>query len=228
MRQRADGRENRLRLIEAAEAIFADEGFDVPLEAIAKSAGVTRMTFYRHFQDRESLCFAIFERNILKLEDMATRLQSDPNAFALLLDALADMFATDYGLVEGLTRQQTHQDRLNTLRQRVVELLSAPLVRARGLGLIKGDFQPNDLYILIDMLGAAVGVGSIEARRARVSRALMISSSGFTTSPATSAVVLSDRSDPRSGAANETRLQPNEEGRARCSKAPLRTLRNKP
>ncbi|MES4992436.1 TetR/AcrR family transcriptional regulator [Phyllobacterium sp. 22229] len=179
MSQRADGRENRLRLIEAAEAIFADEGFDVPLEAIAKSAGVSRMTFYRHFQDRESLCFAIFERNILKLEDMAKRLQSDPNAFGLLLDALVDMFACDYGLVEGLTRQQTHQDQLNSLRCRVVALLSAPLARGRDFGLINDDFHLNDLYILIDMLGAAVGFGPIEARRARVSRALTICSSGF-------------------------------------------------
>ncbi|ASV84826.1 bacterial regulatory, tetR family protein [Ochrobactrum quorumnocens] len=203
MSQRADGRENRLRLIEAAEAIFANEGFDVPLEAIAKSAGVSRMTFYRHFQDRESLCFAIFERNIVKLEEMATRLQSDPNAFALLLDALADMFASDYGLVEGLTRQQTHQDQLNSLRQRVVELLSAPLVRARDFGLIKDDFQLNDLYILIDMLGAAVGVGSIEARRARVSRALMISTSGFTPPPTTPTFI---PSSPADGATNETKL----------------------
>ncbi|MCL7999497.1 TetR/AcrR family transcriptional regulator [Brucella sp. 21LCYQ03] len=197
MRQRADGRENRLRLIEAAEAIFADEGFDVPLDAIAKSAGVSRMTFYRHFQDREALCFAIFERNIVKLEDMATRLQSDPNAFALLLDALADMFASDYGLVEGLTRQQTHQDQLNSLRQRVVELLSAPLVRARDFGLIKGDFQLSDLFILIDMLGASVGVGSIEARRSRVRRALMISSSGFTPPPGTSTGIPSELGDGR-------------------------------
>ncbi|MGN7715110.1 TetR/AcrR family transcriptional regulator [Agrobacterium radiobacter] len=189
MRQRADGRENRLRLIEAAETIFANEGFNVPLEAIAKSAGVSRMTFYRHFHDRESLCFAIFERNILKLEDMAKRLLGDPNAFALLLDALVDMFASDYGLVEGLTRQQTHQDQLNSLRQRVVELLSAPLVRARDFGLIKDDFELSDLYLLIDMLGAAVGVGSIEARRTRVSRALMISRSGFTPPPAMSTFI---------------------------------------
>ncbi|MES4992439.1 TetR family transcriptional regulator [Agrobacterium radiobacter] len=50
-------------MIDAAEAIFAGAGFDVPLEAIAKSAGVSRMTFYRHFQQRESLCFANIEPN---------------------------------------------------------------------------------------------------------------------------------------------------------------------
>lgn len=189
MSQRADRRENRLRLIEAAETIFADEGFDVPLEVIARSAGVSRMTFYRHFQDRESLCFAIFERNIVKLEEMAERLQSEPTAFMLLLNALVDMFASDYGLVEGLTRQQTHEDQLNSLRQRVVELLSAPLTRSQGFGLIKSYLQPDDLYILIDMLGAAVGAGTIEARRARVRRALMIACSGFTAPSATSTVV---------------------------------------
>lgn len=179
MSQRADGRENRLRLIEAAEAIFADEGFDVPLEAIAKAAGVSRMTFYRHFQDRESLCFAIFERNILKLEEMERQLSGDPNAFSTILNTLIDMFAIDYGLVEGLTRQQTHEIQLNSLRDRVVKLLSPPLRRSQISGLLKEDFHPSDLYILIDMLGAAVGLGSIEERRARVIRALTIARSGF-------------------------------------------------
>ncbi len=183
MSQRADGRENRLRLIEAAEAIFADEGFDVPLEAIARSAGVSRMTFYRHFEDRAALCFAIFERNVLKLESIANTVQGDPHGFAALLQELLVMFAIDYGLVEGLTRQQLHREQLNSLRKRVVDVLTAPLVLARASALIKEDFEPKDLFILIDMLGAAAGEGSIESRRARIGRAMRILGSGFMAVP---------------------------------------------
>lgn len=179
MSLRADSRENRLRLIEAAEAVFADQGFDAPLDVIAKRTGVSRMTLYRHFKDRETLCFAICERNVLKLESRAEALKGDPNAFAQILDMMLVMFATNQGVVEGLTRQQTHQAQLDSLRQRVVDLLIVPLARAQAAGLVKKGLQQDDLSLLMCMFGGAVGEGTIEARTARVHRALTILQFGF-------------------------------------------------
>lgn len=172
MKLRADGRENRLRLIETAEAVFSDQGFDAPLELIANRAGVSRMTLYRHFKDRETLCFAVLERNVLDLEGRADELKEAPNAFAKILDMMLLMFATNQGVVDGLTRQPTHQVRLNELRKRVVDLLSGPLERAQAAGLVKKGVQREDLSIMMYMLGGAVGEGSIATRTARVYRAL--------------------------------------------------------
>ncbi len=179
MSLRADGRENRQRLIDTAEAVFADQGFDTPLEAIAKRAGVSRMTLYRHFKDRETLCFAVLERNVLKLENKAEALQDDPNAFAEILDMMLVMFTANQGMVEGLTRQQAHQAQINSLRQRVVNLLHGPLLRAQNAGLVKPGLQQEDISLLMYMFGGAVGEGTIKARTARVHRALAILQHGF-------------------------------------------------
>ena len=174
MNLRADGRENRLRLIEVAEAVFADQGFDAPLELIAKRTGVSRMTLYRHFKDRETLCFAILERNVLKLESKAEALRDEPNACAEIIDMMMVMFTTNQGMVDGLTRQPEHQAQLNSLRQRVVDLLTEPLARGQAAGLIKKDIEKEDLALVMYMLGGVVGEGTLKARTARVHRALRI------------------------------------------------------
>lgn len=179
MSLRADGRENRLRLIETAETVFAEQGFDAPLDVIAKQAGVSRMTLYRHFKDRETLTFAICERNVRKLEEKAETLKESPNALTEILNMMLPRFATNQGMLEGLTRQQTHQTQLNSLMQRVIDLLTGPLARAQAAGFVKRSLRPEDLSILIYMLGGAVGEGTIEAKTARVHRAMELLQFGF-------------------------------------------------
>jgi len=52
---RADAQRNRDRLLEVAVRVLSQAGPDVPLEAIAKEAGVGIGTLYRHFPSREAL-----------------------------------------------------------------------------------------------------------------------------------------------------------------------------
>ena len=56
---RADAQRNRARILEAAEAVFAAEGIEVPVDMIAEKAGVGVGTLYRHFPTKERLCEAI-------------------------------------------------------------------------------------------------------------------------------------------------------------------------
>src|SRR5690606_39081124 len=56
---RADARRNRDRIINAARTAFAERGPEVPMEEIARCAGVGTGTLYRRFPDRESLVRAV-------------------------------------------------------------------------------------------------------------------------------------------------------------------------
>ncbi|WP_045879959.1 helix-turn-helix domain-containing protein [Pseudofrankia sp. DC12] len=58
-RLRADARRNRDRIIATAKLAFADDGPDVPMEEIARLAGVGVGTLYRRFPDREALVLAV-------------------------------------------------------------------------------------------------------------------------------------------------------------------------
>ena len=52
---RADARRNRERIIAAAQEVFAQRGLNVPVEDIARHAGVGVATLYRRFPTRARL-----------------------------------------------------------------------------------------------------------------------------------------------------------------------------
>ena len=52
---RADARDNRRKLIQAARDVLIDRGPAAPLEEIARRAGTGIATHYRHFPDRQAL-----------------------------------------------------------------------------------------------------------------------------------------------------------------------------
>ena len=73
---RTDARRNRSAVLEAAGAVFAEQGLDVSLNQIARRAGVGNATLYRHFPTREALVVELFERQmecyLATAEDAAT------------------------------------------------------------------------------------------------------------------------------------------------------------
>src|ERR1700738_1340291 len=56
---RADAARNRARVLETAYETFAAEGLSVPIDEIARRAGVGAGTVYRHFPTKEALFQAV-------------------------------------------------------------------------------------------------------------------------------------------------------------------------
>src|SRR3954470_16851858 len=90
---RADAVRNRERVLEVAYETFAEEGLSVPIDEIARRAGVGAGTVYRHFPTKEPLFEAIASDRIQYLIDSAARFaeaQDPGEAFlgylALLID----------------------------------------------------------------------------------------------------------------------------------------------
>ncbi|GHH86186.1 TetR family transcriptional regulator [Streptomyces sulfonofaciens] len=72
--RRADAVHNRSALLAAGERVFARSGVDVPMEEVAREAGVGRGTLYRHFPSREHLLGALMEEQAACLAAEARRL----------------------------------------------------------------------------------------------------------------------------------------------------------
>src|SRR4051794_15524930 len=61
----AVARSQRDRLLDAAEAVIAEKGAaSATIEAVVKAAGVSSVTFYEHFRDKEDCFVAAFERGV--------------------------------------------------------------------------------------------------------------------------------------------------------------------
>jgi AcrR family transcriptional regulator len=52
---RSDARDNRARILEAARAVFGEEGLDAPMREVARQSGVGPATLYRHFPTKREL-----------------------------------------------------------------------------------------------------------------------------------------------------------------------------
>ncbi len=86
----------RGRFLQAAEKIFARDGFDAAkLEEIATEAGYTRGAFYANFDSKENLFLALLEREIssriANLRKHVTKYESPSDKLRALRDFWLDM-----------------------------------------------------------------------------------------------------------------------------------------
>src|SRR5216683_7288685 len=102
---RADAQRNRDKLLDVAVRAFSQEGPDVPLDAIAKEAGVGIGTLYRHFPTREALIEAAYRNELARLCDaVAELLQAMPpdQALRAWMDRFVDYMTTKRGMAGAL------------------------------------------------------------------------------------------------------------------------------
>ncbi|TDC65306.1 TetR/AcrR family transcriptional regulator [Actinomadura sp. GC306] len=69
-KERADAARNRVKVLEAAAALFARHGVDsVSMDAVATAAGVGKGTLFRRFGDKAGLAVALLDERERELQD---------------------------------------------------------------------------------------------------------------------------------------------------------------
>ncbi len=150
---RADAVRNRARILEAAEIVFAAEGIEAPVDAIAEKAGVGVGTLYRHFPTKEQLCEAILLERLSALVVDARRLADAPDpagAFFGFLSHVVEEAAFKRDLLvavtgAGLSFEAAAADVKGDLRAAVGVLLE----RAQEGGAVRPDVTATTVMTLI-------------------------------------------------------------------------------
>lgn len=164
---------NRLALIAAGRRLFAARGYDVPLNAIAREAGVGQGVLYRHFPTRLSLALAVFAQNIDALAALAESHRGD-DALGVLMAQLLGSVVESAAFVHA--RELPDFDGAETINL----LLAEPLARAQAAGLVRGDLSVADLILLVRMAyGAIVTQPDPDAARSAVLRAVELVDAGL-------------------------------------------------
>ncbi|BBX64993.1 TetR family transcriptional regulator [Mycobacterium saskatchewanense] len=103
---RADAARNRARVLEIAYDTFAADGLSVPIDEIARRAGVGAGTVYRHFPTKESLFAAVIADRMGHLINEARALLTTEGPgealFTFLRRTVLRWGATDRGLADAL------------------------------------------------------------------------------------------------------------------------------
>jgi AcrR family transcriptional regulator len=153
---RRDALRNREAILRVADHAFTHGSHAVPLQEIARRAGLGRATVYRHFPDRQALAVAVAAQQLELLRGAVAEFGDDPRSFRYLLHAVLSTQASMRPLVELMREmpvrdQQRHADTL-------VGVLTPPFRRAQAEGHLRADLEPADLVLVLSMMEGAAGV----------------------------------------------------------------------
>jgi len=168
---RADAALNRARVLETAYETFAAEGLSVPIDEIARRAGVGAGTVYRHFPTKKDLFAAVVESRLQHIITEGRALLDEPGPkealFAFLRSMVLDWGATDQGLVEalgglGIDVDSVAPDAEDAFRSLLGELL----VAAQRAGTVRADVDVPEIKAIL--VGCQAMQGYDKARAERV------------------------------------------------------------
>ncbi|MFK4150185.1 TetR/AcrR family transcriptional regulator [Streptomyces sp. NPDC004065] len=149
-RPRADALRNRERIVTAAREMFVMHGPDVPLDEIARRAGVGNATLYRNFPDRDALVrevvCSVMDRTAMAAEQALAENGDAFGALERLVHTAADERISALCPMVSSTFDQHHPD-LEAARLRVVHLIEEVMGRAVAAGQLRPDVSVGDVMI---------------------------------------------------------------------------------
>jgi AcrR family transcriptional regulator len=149
---RADAEQNRERIVEAAQSLFAERGINVTMEEVARRAGVGIATLYRRYPTRADLLAGAFEDKMRLFADGARRALNDPDpwhGFCRFVTTLCAMQSSDRGFNDVLTMTFPKVTAFESARNEGYVAVAELVKRAKKAGALREDFVPEDLIILL-------------------------------------------------------------------------------
>ncbi|SOD85908.1 TetR/AcrR family transcriptional regulator [Streptomyces sp. Ag109_G2-15] len=154
-RPRADALRNRERIVTAAREMFVEHGPDVPLDEIARRAGVGNATLYRNFPDRDALVREVVCSVMDRTAEAAEQaLAETGDAFAALerfVHTAADERISALCPMVSSTFDKDHPDLVES-QGRVEQLVEEVMGRAKEAGQLRPDVGVGDLLVVVAQL----------------------------------------------------------------------------
>jgi AcrR family transcriptional regulator len=149
---RADARRNRAKVLAAARSAFADEGLSVPLDEIARRAGVGAGTVHRHFPTKEALFEAVVLSRVREHIDQARALASDDDpetAFFRFLRRMIEDGDAKRDLVDALAGAGVDTSAVAAATEPLRRAIGELLARAQRAGAVRDGITATDLMALL-------------------------------------------------------------------------------
>lgn len=165
---RADAQRNVKRILAAAAEAFAEHGLDVPLEDVARRAGVSPGTIYHRFGSREGLIDAVVAdvaADKLDTAIAATEGTTPWERFSSYVFALGAAQAADATFNAVVVRRHPDSVALREVTDRAVAHAAPLMAAAKADGSLRETFTAEDLDRLIWLNAQAVRLGGEWWRR---------------------------------------------------------------
>lgn len=149
---RADAERNRARILDAARAVFAEQGLSASTNEVARTAGVGIATLFRRFPTREDLIAAVFADKMAAYKEAIDEALADPDpwrGFCGFIEQVCHMQAQDRAFADVLTLTFPIAPGLEAERDRAADLLADLLERAKASGKLRPDFAHQDVPLIL-------------------------------------------------------------------------------
>ena len=166
---RADARRNHDRLLEVADAVFAERGVAATSDEIARAAGVGIGTVFRHFPTKEALLTAVYQARLQRLAARATELASADDPGAAFFDyfrAVVEQYGQKAAIADALVEAGVDV-RAEAGGFRFRDAFEVLLRRAQEAGAVRRDIGVPELIALLVGATRAVEHADTEPVRAR-------------------------------------------------------------
>ena len=147
---------SRTRVLDAAARVFAAEGLDASMPAVAAAAGVGVGTIYRAFGSKDELVAALAVDRVDRFAGDAHIALARDDAWPALIEmfeTVADRQADDYVVTEALANLSDHPQ-IAEAYERAGEAIIQLMERAKDQGGLRDDFGAEDLQMFFAALGA--------------------------------------------------------------------------
>ncbi|KDA05371.1 TetR family transcriptional regulator [Microbacterium sp. CH12i] len=183
---RRDAILNRERLIQSARDVFAELGVDAPLDIIARRAGLTNATLYRHFPVRSNLLLETF-RLTLRRHDRtiheALAMETGWIGFEYFLRWEFAEHQSDASLSHSLLSVRAGSDtEVDGLRLQTLDGIEALMDQAKAEGALRRDRWLDDVLVFFEANARLVASGGTGPQAAS-DRLLELALDSFSASP---------------------------------------------
>ena len=159
---RADARENRDRILDAARALFSEHGLEVSMREVARRAAVGPATLYRRFPTKQALVDDVFADELRTCSRIVADGCADPDpwrGFSTVIDGISVLNVQNRGFVDAFMSASAEKPGFARHRATLLRRLGALATRAKRAGQLRHDFTIDDLVLV---LLAARGLSSAE------------------------------------------------------------------
>jgi AcrR family transcriptional regulator len=172
---RADARANRRRIVDAARALYAEEGIDVSFNAVAQRAGIGNATLYRHFGSHDELRDAVCRARIQESSALLGELAALDDPAEELRRYLAWVFETaDLSLVGLMPQRGALSDEAKADAGELAGRLDDLIARGRSAGVLRPEVDRGDLLVVATALVHVARHSEIPAVRGEAFRATVL------------------------------------------------------
>ncbi|MEV5543350.1 helix-turn-helix domain-containing protein [Saccharopolyspora shandongensis] len=185
---RSDARDNRERILDAARAVFATNGLNVPLREIARRAEVGPATVYRHFPTKEMLVTEAFTDQMLACQSAVDEGLADPDpwhGFCHAVEKLCELHARDQGFTAAFMSTFPHAMDFAAIRTSSLTSAAELTRRAKDTGRLRPDIVLDDLILMI-MANSGIHASTPSARLMASRRFAALMIQAFQASPVSS------------------------------------------